>query len=72
MFGLTFFDNGYVSLCNVYAGVVFFSEASWDPEAWFVVVSIRVGLLVALSVHGVSLGLSVIMSVGFCICIEDT
>lgn len=37
MFGPTFFDSKYAFLCDMCAGVIFFSEVSQDLDVWFVV-----------------------------------
>lgn len=58
-------------MCDMSDGVVFFPEALWDPKAWLVIVIVGIRLFVALSVRGVSLGLSVVMPVGTDVCVED-
>lgn len=47
----TFFGSEDLLSTDVSGGVVFLPEASWNPEACLVVVSMGARLFVALSVH---------------------
>lgn len=66
-----FFNSEDSFSSDVSGGVIFLPEASWDPKARFVVVSMGARLFVALGVCGVSLWFSVVMPVSFYVCVED-
>lgn len=71
MFRLTFFYGKDLFSCDVCTQVVFFPEALRDPEAWFVVVAMRIWLFLALSIHCESFWLCVVVSVSSDVCVED-
>lgn len=71
MFGPTFLNGEDSYSCDVYAWVVFIPEALRDPEAGFVIVSMRAGLLVTLGDLSIPFCFGVVVPVGSYVCVED-